>query len=279
MIYCGIKECSKCILSIENKLVLDVINSGMNESFELDGWMLLFVLKGQTCVCINRTEIIQLDSNQMILIPVNSQVSLSALTDLELIKCTFFNSSEFNVDSYMEGLNSVATKIEQGISVLSVNEQMAIFLSFIKNLGEKGLQCAEMNRLLTEELFILLRANYSANELASLFSHAMARSFDFKSFVLKHYKGMDIQSLADACHMSIATFNRRFRENFGESALQWINKRKAETIFKDLRQTRKSLVEIADENRFSSTSYLTVFCKKYFNNTPEQIRSLKRNLA
>lgn len=273
MIYCGIKDCTKCVTSIENRLIFDAIDSGLHESFELDSWMLLFVLEGQTHICINNTESFDVIAKQMILLPLKSFVTISAQTDVKLLKCTFYNSSDFNIDTYIDGIQHTATKIKDDNCILSVNKQMSMFLSFLLNLGEKGLQCTELNRLLTDELFILLRAYYSSDDLASLFNKAIAQSFDFKSFVLKNYKDKDIQSLADACHMSIATFNRRFRENFGESALQWINKRKAEMIFKDLRQTRKSLIEIADENNFSSTSYLTTFCKKYFNNTPEKIRS------
>ncbi|MGL4780956.1 MAG: helix-turn-helix transcriptional regulator [Bacteroidales bacterium] len=273
MIYCGINECTKSVISIENKLVLDVINSGMYESFELDNWMLLFVLNGQTKICLDQAKFIELKTSQMVLLPVNSFVTISALSDIQVIKCSFYNSSDFKIGNYIEGLSSSVQKIEADIPVLSINEPMSLFLSFITGLGDRGINCPELNRLLIDELFILLRAYYSANDLALLFSKVIAQSFDFKSFIIRNYKGKDIQSLAEACNMSIATFNRRFRENFGESALQWINKRKAETIFNDLRQTRKSLIEIADEHQFSSTSYLTTFCKKYFNNTPEQIRS------
>ncbi|MGL5636125.1 MAG: helix-turn-helix transcriptional regulator [Bacteroidales bacterium] len=245
----------------------------MHEDFELDNWMLLFILKGHAHICLNNNKQIELNTSQVILLPVNSLVTISALSDIQMIKCSFYNSLDFKIGNYIEGLRAYVSPAEAEMPILSINEPLAMFLSFILCLGDKGLNCSELNRLLTDELFILLKAYYSVNDLALLFSNAISQSFDFKSFILKNYKGKDVQSLAEACNMSIATFNRRFRENFGESALQWINKRKAETIYNDLRQTRKSLIEIADEHQFSSTSYLTTFCKKYFNNTPEQIRS------
>lgn len=46
---------------------------------------------------------------------------------------------------------------------------------------------------------------------------------NFKDFVLANYKQVkDVKDFAEKAHLSLSTFNRRFRENFNASAHQWL---------------------------------------------------------
>ena len=72
--------------------------------------------------------------------------------------------------------------------------------------------------------------------------------------------------------MSLRNFQRRFKIEFKRSAHEWLNDRRAERIFRDIRGTDKELAEIAVDYGFATSSYFTTFCKQYFGKTPSALR-------
>ena len=72
--------------------------------------------------------------------------------------------------------------------------------------------------------------------------------------------------------MTVATFNRRFKEAFEVSTHKWIATRKAERVLRDIRVTNKTLECIAVEHDFSSTAYLATFCKQQYGKSPSELR-------
>ena len=77
-------------------------------------------------------------------------------------------------------------------------------------------------------------------------------------------KIFDVKNFALQANMSQSTFNRRFKETFNETAKNWLLLRKQEFVKRDVALSNLSFSEIAEKYKFSSTSYLVTFCKKYF---------------
>lgn len=101
----------------------------------------------------------------------------------------------------------------------------------------------------------------------------MGYSHNFKNFVYEYYKEVcNVQDFAALANMNVRSFQRKFKEEFKVSAHDWLKERRAERILHDLRNTNKSFAEIAEDYGFSASSYFITFCKRYFGQTPKQLR-------
>lgn len=96
---------------------------------------------------------------------------------------------------------------------------------------------------------------------------------NFKDFVLANYKQVkDVKDFAEKAHLSLSTFNRRFRENFNASAHQWLVSKKVESVRRDILMSNLTFSEIADKYNFSSPNYLATFCHQHCGMSPNEMR-------
>ncbi len=122
------------------------------------------------------------------------------------------------------------------------------------------------------ELFYILRHFYTKEEQDCFLSSFHCKNHGFRAFVYNHHmECRTVEELANLLDMSLSTFKRTFRQEFGSSPLQWMHKQKANYIYRDLRRNCYSLAEMAERYHFSSVSYFCAFCKKIFNETPMKI--------
>ena len=156
---------------------------------------------------------------------------------------------------------------------LAVCQELISFYSELcHNLGE-GLNCLHFHRLKQEELCILLRGYHSPEELYTLLKSVIGNSDNFKDFVLQNYLHVnDVGGFASLANMSIRNFQRKFKAEFKRPVREWLNERRAERILRDIRNTDKSIAEIAASYGFATSSYFTIFCKQYFGMTPSELR-------
>lgn len=129
------------------------------------------------------------------------------------------------------------------------------------------------HRLKQEELGILLRGYHSPEELYTLLKSVIGNSDNFKDFVLQNYLHVnEVSRFASLANMSIRNFQRKFKAEFKRPVREWLNERRAERILRDIRNTDKSIAEIAASYGFATSSYFTIFCKQYFSMTPSELR-------
>ena len=158
---------------------------------------------------------------------------------------------------------------------LPIRPRLREFLDLVMHCLDDGLSCAHYHELKREEFFLLVRAYYSKEELAALFRPLLGIDHDFRRQVLEVCaKGCcDIAAMAGQLNMSTATFQRKFKQTFHETAGQWLLNRKAERIVCQLKTTSLSFDQICFENGFSSPAYFSNFCKRVFGKTPTQLRN------
>ena len=158
---------------------------------------------------------------------------------------------------------------------LPIRPRLREFLDLVMHCLDDGLSCAHYHELKREEFFLLVRAYYSKEELAALFRPLLGIDHDFRRQVLEVCaKGCcDIAAMAGQLNMSTATFQRKFKQTFHETAGQWLLNRKAERIVHQLKTTSLTFDQICFENGFSSPAYFSNFCKRVFGKTPTQLRN------
>lgn len=210
----------------------------------------------------------------MFLLPKNKQITTFARKATTLLLCSFTNDlrlcSRFSIQQLSHFISESTC---QNPYCLKLDIRLQSFFSLLVDCLKEGLGCIHYHQIKRDELFLYLRAGYTKEELALFFYPVLGQNLQFKDFVLMNSRKIfDVKGFALQANMSQSTFNRRFKETFNETAKNWLLLRKQEFVKRDIALSNLSFSEIAEKYKFSSTSYLDTFCKKYFGKTPKEIR-------
>lgn len=237
--------------------------------------VLIFLLEGEVKVnTANKT--FRHKVGNFVLYPCNSQFSYKVLKKSMSVSCSFVQGLQLCNQFSFEMLGNFLPKnYRYEFHALPIRERIDAYLQLLKQCLDDGLNCHHFHEMKENELFILLRAYYSKEELATFFCPLLGggKSLYFKDFILGNYAPeFNALQLAEHLNISIKTFNRYFKDAFGVTAHKWLCEKKAEAIYRDLTITDKLVFEIALDYNFSSPNYLIAFCKKNLGLTPLEIR-------
>ena len=210
----------------------------------------------------------------MFLLPRNKQITTFARKATILLLCSFANDLKLCSRFSIQQLSRfISEGTYQSPYCLKLDMRLQSFFSLLVDCLKEGLGCIHYHQIKRDELFLYLRAGYTKEELALFFYPVLGQNLEFKDFVLMNSRKIfDVKDFALQANMSQSTFNRRFKETFNETAKNWLLLRKQEFVKRDVALSNLSFSEIAEKYKFSSTSYLVTFCKKYFGKTPNKIR-------
>lgn len=238
-----------------------------------ENWSILIVNTGMMELRYDKI-VVRLKENEMTIIPANKEIQVIVKKGSSAILFFFYHQLSCCNKLFIDDVSQKSGQIKTLNKTVSLKLHLCLkqMLAIEEAVYLDGKSSVDTDDIFINIWFMMLRKYYQEDELINFFSVMNVKNIDFKSYILLHYENKDINKLAEECNMSIPTFNRYFRNNFGESALQWLNKKKAELIYRELLLSAKSFAEIAYDNNFSSAAYLTAFCKRYFKLTPDQIR-------
>lgn len=236
---------------------------------------LFFMLEGEAYITSNNYKNILHRNGYMSLQPANSSCYVRITKPSTVISCHFSHATNLCERYSLQQLSQfIPQGFEYNFTLLPIRERLNEYLVLLQHCLNDGLGCLHFHELKTHELFILLRAYYSKEELATFFYPIIGKNQDFKDFVYANYlKVNNLNEFATLAHTSVDTFKRRFKETFNEPVHKWITHRKAEHIYRDIVLTNKSLGELAEQYHFSSVAYLSTFCRQHLGRTPQQLRN------
>ena len=216
-----------------------------------------------------------ISEKQMFLVPVKSKAEAIVLKDSEVLVCTFSKDiklcSSFSIRQLHQELPD---NFVPQFKILSFVPQVTTFFGLLVTCLKEGLGCIHYHQMKRDELFLYLRAYYDKRELAEFFAPVNSLKSGFREFVLATYPEIkDVKHFAEQANMSLSTFNRNFKDEFGEPASCWLKRNKAEIIRKEIQMSDLPLTEIAEKHGFSSSAYLATFCKQNFHKTPGELRA------
>lgn len=248
---------------------------GMRQIVDTDESLIIFVLEGEIKVSADGHNDVLHRAGYISLQPRNSSSYIQVQQP-----CTFisFHSPHDITLCDRFSVQSLPRYIPEGFhyqfTLLPIRQRLAEYATGLRHCLEDGLGCVHFLEMKMQELFILLRAYYNREELATFFYPLIGKNRDFQDFVYEHYRQVDsLNEFAALANTSVDTFKRRFKETFGEPAHKWITGRKAEHVYRDIALGILSFADIAEKYRFSSVSYLTTFCKQHLGKTPQQLRN------
>lgn len=240
-----------------------------------DNSAILFVLSGKVSVSGIDFEQKMILSEGMLFLSPGIQYEFLAMDHSALVKYEINTNVLMKMGQYLASFIENNHIDKQSKEVLPVKYSLMCLLDFFR---KSDLNRPDLNEWCHDGLLLMLKNSYSKKELASLFFPVLGKNMNFKEFVYANYNSVrNLQEFADLAKCSLSAFCREFKNNFGESAYQWILKRKSKYVLQDIISTSIPFQELADKYQFSSQAHFTKFCKQRYNMTPKDLRSNSRH--
>jgi AraC-like DNA-binding protein len=233
---------------------------------------IIFLLEGEAAISCNEFRNQECRGGEMIFVAQDSAIRAKALTDVRYMLLSFDNQFTLCDQLALESLQDfdsrppVFNKLEIRSPLLSVLESVVFYLGY-------KIQCRHLHEIKQKEVFLIFRAFYTKEEMASFLSPMLTTDMDFRAFILQHYQEVKtVEELAGMCKMSVRSFNRKFNSYFNDSPYNWILKQKSRHIKTYLADGKTSFGTIIKEYGFSSPAHFTTYCKKQFGQSPSRLR-------
>lgn len=240
---------------------------------EIEDAIIIFILQGDmTLIDENRTIVVK--HKDIILVPPVHRMAVNILEDIELIilriKAPIHLCNIIPLERLL-GETTGSTDLSVG---LEANERIMDYLILLSKCLDDGLRCKCFAEIKSSEIFYYFRAYYNKESLKVFFAPLFTKDYEFSVFVLRNYRKMKtVQQFASEMGYSLSRFERQFKKIFKESAYQWMTKQKAKSIYNDLVNTKRTIIDVSDEYGFSSLSQFCDYCKRVLGSSPAKIRT------
>lgn len=168
--------------------------------------------------------------------------------------------------------------INYALQALKIHDLLKDYILLLIRYIQKGVNCYHLHEEKQQELFILLRACYTREEILFFFYPLITHDMDFRQIVLERYlEAKNVKEFARLTGYNISDFRNKFLVNFGEPVYQWMQKRKSNSIKFKLITENTDIATLSDEFGFSSPAHFNKFCKKVFGMPPAKLRKQLRS--
>jgi AraC-like DNA-binding protein len=234
---------------------------------------LIFLLAGMLCVHCNDLPPTEIRSKELFLIPKSSEFTLKPRLPGSLIVCSFDSLYSIRNKLILRIYATVLPLITYSFAPLSVNHILEEYLSILQMYLQKGMDSDFLYKIKFQELFLLFEHFYHKEQMAGLLYPILGQSLDFKNQVMQYFPHVgNVDELARKIGMGRATFDIKFKKEFGMSPLQWILKEKAKHVYFSLSEPENTLSDIMKKYNFNSSTHLNRFCRQQFGCTPSELR-------
>lgn len=231
---------------------------------------LLYVQHGAVSITPSVGSPVCIEEGEMALITTEYEVSFKAEAASKMIAMPAAPASIVSEGCPKIGLPA---GMEERLKVYKANNAVALCYNSIEDYLRSGLCCGELQRIKKKELFILLHASLSLQEVEAISGTPDRKGYDFIAKVQEHIQeATTVTEVADSVGLERAYFQKMFRKYFHTTPYKWMQGLRAKRAIKMLEETGTPIKAIADELGFSSISHFNSFCKKNFGHTARKIR-------
>ena len=247
--------------------------------FKLDKNIMFIMLEGSGFVSFGKTVNKSIEEGDIILLPAHTEsvgvANEKIIALLFYLPASFSFCDHFSLEMLHTELKNRKTekKNMSNVKSLKINQRIKSYLDTFLPVFDDGLKCQYYLDLKIKELFFLLRAYNTKEDLATFFAPILTDDMDFYNQIMSKYLSVKtVKELAQLTNYSLTGFEKRFKKIFGTSAHKWIKSQLATNIYHEIRCSRKTFMEISDIYGFSSSAHFSNFCKSTFGKTPKSIR-------
>ena len=221
---------------------------------------IVFLLEGTLHIHIEGNEHHYLNSGQCMFLPRTQRPDIRAIAPSRVVWLDFSNRLVLGGQDALASTVLSGGRPAEGIPILPVVPQIERLLTEVQILE---MPCYHM--LKQYELFFLMKASYSDDELSRFFHAILRPVHDFRAFVESNYANTDtLEDIAGKANLSKSYFIKRFKESFGVSVHQWLVKQKEEQLKKMLAAGKYDTEEMARRLGLKSQKGLYQFCRQRF---------------
>lgn len=238
------------------------------------GSILLYIQEGSMEVTASAASSYVLETGSMSFVPSGVPFKGHCLSDCKAVTC-LFSIGLFLCEKASDTLKDGPVLYgEPGTSrALKAKPMIASFFRMLEDGLCAGLGSACFHDIKRKELLLMMWNMYTRDELFMLLQPAIEQRSSFKDFVYRNYRNiLDVKTFAVKANMSVSTFQRWFKLEFGQLPGEWLKERRAEIVLREIITTDKPFSVIAEEFGFSSGSHLGTFCKQHFGQLPSRLR-------
>lgn len=267
-------SCSHYLTDIKSGFSLKCIQESFDiHSERLSSNYIIFVLEGSVSITCNENTLENIQAGQMILLPKSSFVYGKVEEKGKFIVYMFDHIYHLCNKYALQNLSSYTEDMVYTFKPLSIVSEVMMFLNLLSSCLIKGLNCTFYHEIKSNEILLLFRAFYQKDQLAQFFYPLIGSSIDFKTNVLSKYRdAKTVEELADSMGYGLSNFKKKFRDEFEESAYQWMLKQKSKHIQYKLSFADVDFASIIEEFSFSSPAHFNRFCKTQYGKTPSELR-------
>lgn len=235
---------------------------------------IVFVIDGHFSLSYGKFIDLDITKGKILFFPPGSHVVAKVLEDTHIIICRVRGVLQLCECLNLEQLyREYGSKKGSGFHMLDINERIYSYIENFVDCVNDGLKCSYYFATKMKELFFLLRAYYTKEDLAAFFAPILGKDSQFMNLMYQNYRNVkSVQELANLSMYSPSGFKKQFGRVFGTSASEWLSDQKAALIFQDLNNSPLSIKELADKYGFSSVSAFSSFCLAKFGKPPGKIR-------
>ncbi len=272
------KHKSAALLSIPQ---LRRLSAGERVCLQTEGdYYLLFLISGGAEMRLNtQLPISSFREEEMVFVPMGSVVEITAVEPLEFLAFHFLPSVHLCARQCPErpikdfGSTSSPKIEEPYLAHLPFSPGITFWTRSIMEYLQYSLADLRLFDVKLQELFLLLRMNYARRMQEEFLHFFHCKRAGFSCQVFKHHLSCrTVDDLAAALGVSPSVLARLFDDEFGISPMKWLLQQRARHVYKDLIDSDLSLTEIAERYYFSSSGYLSAFCRRVFGLSPIKIR-------
>ncbi len=227
----------------------------------------------------------ELSGSQIFALSMGSFLSLQASSeDVEVMALNFYptfnlclgacpnKTGHLTKEAELEIIGVQKVEIEHRF--LPLSKGILLWFDVVKGYCLNSYTDLFLYELKLQELFRLLNLEYARAAFNNFIGeiHCKESGFRRRIFALKGTP-LSLEELSDYMRMSESILKRRFITEFGMPPQKWLALQRSRYIFRDIIHSTLAIKDIAVAYKFSTTSYLSLFCKKYLGDTPQNIRN------
>ena len=251
---------------------------GQRFKYRSDGYEVLLLLSGSVVLYENGRFGLHLSEKQMIIVSTDDTVEIHGVRSAKFALCRLNKEIRYCERAGVSELRKFGPSDDRRHHIMPFKRPITTFADTLVMAFESGLCCEIYLNAKFTELMFLLRACYSATELANLFYPVILGLTDFQAKTMAmEGEVKTVKEMAARCYMTEVGFRKKFKQEMGISPKEYLLQRRKRLIVKDLRDGIKSNNDICDEYGFSSTSGFFNFCHAHFGCTPSDLR--KKSIA
>lgn len=261
-----------------NKSAFKHFHFKQGEVFSMESkedFVFLFMLRGKMGIFCSCMDSAVLEEDQMYSFGHGWNISANVLEDSEFLVLVFdtphIRCDQFSMISLKQYYKP---EMDQCVRTLAIKPQVASFICNIIFYLDNQMYCKHLQDIKQSEWFFLMRAFYTKEENAMFFAPLIVDKNEFVLLVKeKAEKISTVNELAEACNMTTKTFTRNFKKYFNSTPKKWLQAQKKQEVKLELLRSTNNMKVLSNNLGFSSTSHLSSYCKRNFDQTIKDIKA------